>query len=132
MALIVQKYGGTSVADPDRIRAVAEHVAFTKRHGNDVVLVVSAMGKSTDNLISLAEKVSSVRNGREMDMLLSTGERVSMALLAMALHDLAVPAISFTGSQSGILTDEAHSNARIVGVKPDRIIADLIASVPTE
>ena len=81
MALIVQKYGGTSVADPERMRAVAEHVSFTRRHGNDVVVVVSAMGKSTDNLIKLANDVSRTQPGREMDMLLTTGERISMALL---------------------------------------------------
>ena len=120
MALIVQKYGGTSVADPDRIRAVAEHVAFTKRHGNDVVLVVSAMGKSTDNLIALAEKVSSVRTGREMDMLLTTGEQVSMALVSMALADVGVDAMSLTGDQMGIITDTVHGKAKILEVKPER------------
>ena len=120
MALIVQKYGGTSVADPDRIRAVAEHVAFTRRHGNDVVLVVSAMGKSTDNLIALAEKVSSVRTGREMDMLLTTGEQVSMALVSMALADVGVDAMSLTGDQMGIITDTVHGKAKILEVKPER------------
>jgi len=120
VALIVQKYGGTSVADPDRIRAVAEHVAFTKRHGNDVVLVVSAMGKSTDNLIALAEKVSSVRTGREMDMLLTTGEQVSMALVSMALADVGVDAMSLTGDQMGIITDTVHGKAKILEVKPER------------
>ena len=94
MALIVQKYGGTSVADPERMRAVAEHVEFTKRHGNDVVVVVSAMGKSTDNLIKLANDVSKTQPGREMDMLLTTGERISMALLCMALADRGVDAVS--------------------------------------
>jgi len=94
VALIVQKFGGTSVADPDRMRAVADHVAFTKGHGHDVVVVVSAMGKATDNLISLAGQVSETRPGREMDMLLTTGERVSAALLTMALADrgMVVPA----------------------------------------
>lgn len=120
MALIVQKYGGTSVADPDRIRAVAENVAFTRRHGNDVVVVVSAMGKSTDNLIKLANDVSRTQPGREMDMLLTTGERVSMALLCMALADLGVDALSFTGSQVGIITDTAHTKAKILEVKGDR------------
>jgi aspartate kinase len=120
VALIVQKYGGTSVADPDRIRAVAENVAFTKRHGNDVVVVVSAMGKSTDNLIKLANDVSRTQPGREMDMLLTTGERVSMALLCMALADLGVDALSFTGSQVGIITDTAHMKAKILEVKGDR------------
>jgi aspartate kinase len=120
VALIVQKYGGTSVADPERIRAVAEHVAFTKRRGNDVVVVVSAMGKSTDNLIKLANDVSRTQPGREMDMLLTTGERISMALLCMALADLGVEAISFTGSQVGIITDTVHTKAKIVEVKGDR------------
>ena len=121
MALIVQKYGGTSVADPDRMRAVAENVQITKRHGNDVVVVVSAMGKATDNLISLAGQVSNTRPGREMDMLLTTGERVSAALLTMALADLGVPAVSFTGSQVGIITDNVHGKAKIVEVKGDRV-----------
>ena len=121
MALIVQKYGGTSVADPDRIRAVAEHVAFTKRHGNDVVVVVSAMGKATDNLIALADSVSGTQPGREMDMLLTTGERVSAALVSMALAELGVEAISLTGSQVGIITDTVHRKAKIVEVRGDRV-----------
>ena len=121
MALIVQKYGGTSVADPDRMRAVAENVAFTRRHGDDVVVVVSAMGKATDNLIALASQVSTTRPGREMDMLLTTGERVSAALLTMALSDLGIDAVSFTGSQVGIITDTTHGKAKIVEVKGDRV-----------
>ena len=121
MALIVQKYGGTSVADPERIRAVAEHVAFTKRHGNDVVVVVSAMGKSTDNLIKLANEVSSVQPDRELDMLLTTGERISMTLVCMALAGVGVDAISFTGSQVGIITDTVHTKAKILEVKGDRV-----------
>jgi aspartate kinase len=121
VALIVQKYGGTSVADPDRIRAVAEHVAFTKRRGDDVVVVVSAMGKSTDNLLKLANDVSRTQPGREMDMLLTTGERVSMALLCMALADVGVDAMSFTGSQVGIITDTVHMKAKILEVKGDRV-----------
>ena len=125
MGLIVQKFGGTSVADPDRIRSVAEHVAFTKRHGHDVVVVVSAMGKATDNLLALAESVSKTQTGREMDMLLTTGERVSAALTTMALHDLGVPAVSFTGSQVGIITDNSHRKAKIVEVKGDRVRAAL-------
>jgi aspartate kinase len=120
VALIVQKYGGTSVADPDRMKAVAEHVAFTKRHGNDVVVVVSAMGKATDNLVALANSVSSTQPGRELDMLLTTGERVSMALLCMALADIGVEAMSFTGSQVGIITDTSHGKAKILEVKGDR------------
>jgi aspartate kinase len=125
VALIVQKYGGTSVADPERMRAVAENVAFTRRRGDQVVVVVSAMGKSTDNLITLAKSVSSTHPGREMDMLLTTGERVSMALLTMALADLGVPAVSFTGSQVGIITDTSHGKAKILEVKGDRARAAL-------
>jgi aspartate kinase len=125
VALIVQKYGGTSVADPDRIKAVADHVAFTRRHGNDVVVVVSAMGKSTDNLVALAHQVSSVLPGREMDMLLSTGERISMALVSMALAGLGIESVSFTGSQVGIITDTSHTKAKIVEIKGDRVRAAL-------
>ena len=121
MALVVQKYGGTSVADPDRIKAVADHVAFTRNHGNDVVVVVSAMGKSTDNLINLANEVSSVQPGREMDMLLTAGERISMSLLSIALAGIGVEAVSFTGSQVGIITDTVHTKAKIVEVKADRV-----------
>ena len=121
MALVVQKYGGTSVADPDRIKAVADHVAFTRNHGNDVVVVVSAMGKSTDNLISLANAVSSVQPGREMDMLLTAGERITMSLLCIALAGIGVEAVSFTGSQVGIITDTVHTKAKILEVKGDRV-----------
>ncbi len=121
MALIVQKYGGTSVADPDRINAVADNVAFTKKRGNDVIVVVSAMGKATDNLIALADSVSRTQPGREMDMLLTTGERVTAALMTMALADRGIEAISFTGSQVGIITDTAHRKAKIVEVKGDRV-----------
>jgi len=125
VSLLVQKYGGTSVDGPERIRAVARRVAAARAAGNDTVVVVSAMGQTTDELIGLARQVSKAPNRRELDMLLTTGERVAMALLAMALHDLGVEAISFTGSQSGILTDGAHSAARIVEVKPERICAEL-------
>ncbi len=121
MALIVQKYGGTSVADPERMRAVAENIAITRRHGNDVVVVPSAMGKSTDNLIKLANDVSKTQPGREMDMLITTGERISMALLCMALADLGIEAKSFTGSQAGIITDTVHTKAKILEVKGDRV-----------
>jgi aspartate kinase len=123
--LVVQKFGGTSVADPERIREVADHVARTKRRGDDVVVVVSAMGKETDELIRLASDVSQVRPGREMDMLLTAGERKATALLCMALHDLGVPADSFTGSQAGFITDSAHTNAKIVELRPDRLRAAL-------
>jgi aspartate kinase len=127
VALIVQKYGGTSVADPERMRSVAENIAFTRRRGDDVVVVVSAMGKSTDNLIQLANSVSKTQPGRELDMLLTTGERVSMALVTMALADLDVPAMSFTGSQVGIITDTAHGKAKILEVKGDRVREALAA-----
>ena len=127
MAVVVQKFGGTSVADPERIKAVAEHVAFTRRHGNDVVVVVSAMGKTTDNLISLANQVSPVHPGRELDMLLTTGERISMALVCMALAGLGVDAVSFTGSQVGIITDTVHTKAKILEVKGDRLREALAA-----
>jgi aspartate kinase len=127
VALIVQKYGGTSVADPDRMRAVAENVAFTRRHGNDVVVVPSAMGKTTDNLIKLANDVSKTQPGREMDMLITTGERISMSLLCMALADLGIEAVSFTGSQAGIITDSVHTKAKIVEVKGDRVREALAA-----
>ena len=125
MPILVQKYGGTSVNGPERIRAVAQRIAAARAAGHSMVVVVSAMGHTTDELIALAKQVSPHPNRREMDMLLTTGERVSMALLAMALHDLGAPAISFTGSQSGILTDDAHSNARIVDIRPERIRAAL-------
>lgn len=121
MGLLVQKFGGTSVADPDRIRAVADHIARTRRAGDDVVVVVSAMGKTTDDLIRLANDVTRHPGGREMDMLLTSGERISMALLCMAVEDLGVPAISFTGSQAGIVTDTAHGRAKILEVRADRI-----------
>jgi len=121
VSLVVQKFGGTSVADPDRIREVADHVARTVRHGNSAVVVVSAMGKETDELIRLAGDVSDVRPGREMDMLITAGERKAMALLCMALHSVGVPADSFTGSQAGFITDTNHSNAKIVEMRPDRL-----------
>jgi aspartate kinase len=121
MSLVVQKFGGTSVADPDRLRDVADHVARTRRRGDQVVVVVSAMGKETDELIRLAEQTSVTQPGREMDMLLSAGERKAMALLCMALHDLGVPADSYTGSQAGIITDTFHTRAKILEVKGDRL-----------
>ena len=121
MALIVQKYGGTSVADPERMRNVARHIAATRADGNQLVIVVSAMGKATDNLLDLARQVSSAPAGREMDMLLTTGERISMSLLCMALQDLGVDAMSFTGSQVGIITDTVHGRAKILEIKGDRV-----------
>ncbi len=125
MSLVVQKFGGTSVAGPERIREVADHVARTKRRGDDVVVVVSAMGKETDELIRLASDVSRVRPGREMDMLLTAGERKATALLCMALHDLGIPADSFTGSQAGFITDSTHTNAKILELRPQRLEAAL-------
>ncbi len=125
MALIVQKFGGTSVGDHERIQAVAEHVARTRRDGHDVVVVVSAMGKSTDDLLELAEKVSSEHPAREMDMLLTAGERISMALVAMAISGQGVEAASFTGSQAGIITDTDHTRAKILEIHPDRLRAAL-------
>jgi aspartate kinase len=121
MPLVVQKFGGTSVGDADRIRAVADHVARTRRQGADVVVVVSAMGKTTDDLIHLADSVSTTQPPREYDMLVSTGERISMSLLVMALADLGVEGQSFTGSQVGIITDGAHTRAKIKEVKGDRL-----------
>jgi len=121
VALVVQKYGGTSLADAERIRAVAEHVARSTRDGAQVVVVVSAMGKTTDDLIRLAAEVSSSPPPREYDMLVSVGERVSASLLCMALADFGVPAASFTGSQAGIITTTEHTRARIIEVRGDRL-----------
>ena len=121
MALLVQKFGGTSVGDPERMRAVADHVARTVRRGNQVVVVVSAMGKETDELLRVASEVSATRPGREMDMLVTAGERKAMALLCMALADLGVDAESFTGSQAGFLTDSTHQDAKILDVRPERV-----------
>jgi aspartate kinase len=121
VALVVQKFGGTSVADPDRMREVADHVARTRRRGDEVVLVVSAMGKETDDLLYLARQVTSSPVGREMDMLITAGERKATALVSMALHELGVRAESFTGSQAGFITDTNHMNAKILEVRPDRM-----------
>jgi aspartate kinase len=121
MALIVQKYGGTSVADAPRIRHVADRVVATKQAGNDVVVVVSAMGDTTDDLVALANRVSANPPPRELDMLLTAGERISMALLAMAIAERSVTAKSFTGSQAGIITDTLHGKARILDVRAGRI-----------
>jgi aspartate kinase len=121
VALIVQKYGGTSVGDPDRIKAVADHIARTARAGNQVIVAVSAMGKTTDELIRLAREVAHDPRGREMDMLLTAGERISIGLVSLAVNDLGVGAQSFTGSQAGIVTDTEHGNAKIVEIKGDRI-----------
>jgi aspartate kinase len=119
--IVVQKYGGSSVADTDRIKRVAARIAAAKREGHDVVVVVSAMGKTTDRLLQQAEDISSLPPGRELDMLLTAGERISMALLAMATHELGYTAQSLTGSQAGIITDAAHGKARIIDITPGRI-----------
>jgi aspartate kinase len=121
VSLVVQKYGGTSVADPDRIKAVADHIVATRRAGRSVVVVVSAMGKTTDDLERLAHDVSTVPDAREMDMLLTAGERISIALLCMAIIDRGEHAVSFTGSQAGILTDTTHRKAKILEIKADRL-----------
>ncbi|MEB3249109.1 MAG: aspartate kinase, partial [Merismopediaceae bacterium] len=121
MALIVQKYGGTSVGTVERIQAVAQRVCQTVQAGNSVVVVVSAMGKTTDGLVSLAKEISNNPSRREMDMLLSTGEQVSIALMSMALQERGQPAISLTGAQVGIVTEAEHSRARILEIKPDRL-----------
>ena len=121
MSLLVQKFGGTSVADPDRIKAVADRIVRSRREGNDVVVVVSAMGKTTDDLERLAHEVSRDPAAREMDMLLTSGERISIALLCMAIIDQGEAAQSFTGSQAGIVTDTAHRKAKILEIRADRI-----------
>ncbi|WP_129841535.1 aspartate kinase [Streptomyces sp. RFCAC02] len=121
MGLVVQKYGGSSVADAEGIKRVAKRVVEAKKNGNQVVVVVSAMGDTTDELIDLAGQVSPVASGRELDMLLTAGERISMALLAMAIGALGHEAQSFTGSQAGVITDAVHNKARIIDVTPGRI-----------
>jgi aspartate kinase len=125
MAVVVQKYGGSSVADVDRLRKVAERVMATHKLGHDVVVVVSAMGDTTDELLTLAKKVSANPDRRELDMLLSAGERISMALLSMAIRERGGDAISFTGSQSGIITNDRHIDARIIEVRPFRVQDEL-------
>jgi aspartate kinase len=125
MPIVVQKYGGSSVADVNRIRQVAERIMRTKAQGYDVAVVVSAMGDTTDDLLKLARQVSANPDRRELDMLLSAGERISMALLSMAIRELGGDAISFTGSQSGIITNDRHVDARIVEVRPYRVQDEL-------
>ena len=121
MGLIVQKYGGSSVADAEGLKRVAGRIVATKKAGHQVVVVVSAMGDTTDELIDLANQVSPMPTGRELDMLLTAGERISMALLAMAIENLGHEAMSFTGSQAGVITDSTHGKARIIDVSPGRI-----------
>lgn len=125
MAVVVQKYGGSSVADLPRLRKVAERVAVTRRAGHDVVVVVSAMGNTTSELLALAREASPDPDRRELDMLVSVGERIAMSLLAVVLGDLGVPARSLTGSQAGVVTDESHGDARVVEVRPGRLRAVL-------
>ncbi len=122
MARVVEKFGGTSVAGPDRIRIVADHVARRRNHGDEVVLVVSAMGSETDELLRMASDVAADPPGRELDMLITGGERKACALMAMALSDLGVPAASFTGSQAGFRTDASHTAAKIVEITPRRVV----------
>src|SRR5205085_5039148 len=125
MGVVVPKYGGSSVADATCIKRVAQRIVNTKRAGHDVVVVVSAMGDTTDELIDLAEQVSPIPAPRELDMLLTAGERISMALLAMAVGNLGHEARSFTGSQAGVITDSSHGKAKIIDVTPGRIEAAL-------
>ncbi|GGV70068.1 aspartate kinase [Streptomyces griseoloalbus] len=125
MGLVVQKYGGSSVADAEGIKRVAKRIVEAKKNGHQVVAVVSAMGDTTDELIDLAEQVSPIPAGRELDMLLTAGERISMALLAMAIKNLGHNAQSFTGSQAGVITDSVHNKARIIDVTPGRIKASV-------
>ena len=121
MGLVVQKYGGSSVADAERIKRVAERIVATRRGGNEVVVVVSAMGDTSDDLLDLASQVSADPHQRELDMLLTAGERISNSLVAMAVHALGVDARSFTGSQAGVITTAAHGRARIIDVTPSRV-----------
>ncbi|GAA1859113.1 aspartate kinase [Myceligenerans crystallogenes] len=125
MALVVQKYGGSSVADAKSVKRVAKRIAEAKRAGNDVVVVVSAMGDTTDELLELAAQITPLPPQRELDILLTAGERISMSLLAMAINNLGIKAKSFTGSQAGVITDAAHGKARIVDVVPERIFGTI-------
>src|SRR6187455_995573 len=125
MSIVVQKYGGSSVADLQKLRLVAERVVRTKKAGHDVVVVVSAMGDTTDELLGMAKQISGTPDRRELDMLLTAGERISMALLSMAIRELGGNAISFTGSQSGIITNDRHVDARILEVRPFRVQDEL-------
>ena len=119
-SIVVQKYGGSSVATPEKLKHVAARIVGTRRLGHRVVVVVSAMGNTTNELLALARSVSPNPQRRELDMLITTGERISMALLSMAIQDLGCPAVSFTGSQSGIITTDNHTNARITRIKIGR------------
>lgn len=125
MKLIVQKYGGSSVADVEKLKKIASMIAAVKKQGIDVVVVVSAMGKTTNQLIEMAKAISPDPPRREMDMLLSTGERTSMALLCIALHEEGIDSISLTGSQAGIITNDRHNDARVIEVRPVRVLDEL-------
>ena len=125
MSVIVQKYGGTSVADADRIQAVADRVTDAKRAGHDVVVVVSAMGDTTDELMAMARSLAPTPNARELDLLLTAGERIAMSLLSIAINQAGYPAASYTGSQAGIITDTAHGKASIIDIRPGRILEAL-------
>src|SRR5215470_16428371 len=125
VAIVVQKYGGSSVADADGIKRVAQRIVATRKSGDSVVVVVSAMGDTTDELVDMANQVTPLPPGRELDMLLTAGERISMALLAMAIANLGLEGRSFTGSQAGVITDDTHGKARIIDVTPGRIQAAL-------
>ena len=128
MSIIVQKFGGTSVADVDCLKRVAQRISSACQEGHQVVAVVSAMGKTTDNLVQLARDIHTEPNSREFDMLLSTGEQISVAALAMALHAIGVDAVSMTGAQAGIQTDAVHTKAKIKAIQPERIIENLKAN----
>src|SRR5437016_6708419 len=121
MPTVVQKYGGSSVADSKRILAVADRVLEARRAGNDVVVVVSAMGDTTDELLAMAQDLTPLPNPRELDLLLTAGERIAMSLLAVAINASGFPAASYTGSQAGIITDSAHGKASIMDIRPGRI-----------
>src|SRR3989304_1705087 len=125
MAIVVQKYGGSSLADADKIKKVAGRVARRRAEGYDMVVVVSAMGKTTDQLISLAQEIMEHPPEREMDVLLSTGETVSTTLMAMALESMGCDAVSLSGAQAGIMTDAVYSKARILGIDPERVQSEL-------
>src|SRR4051794_10761547 len=125
MSIVVQKYGGSSVADVAKLKQVADRVMRTRREGHDVVVVVSAMGDTTDELLDLAKQVSANPDRRELDMLLTAGERIAMALLSIAIRELGGDAVSFTGSQSGIITNDRHADARIIEVRPIRVQDEL-------
>jgi len=125
MKLVVQKYGGSSVADVDKLKKIASMIGVVKKQGMDVVVVISAMGKTTNQLIEMAKSISADPPRREMDMLLSTGERTSMALLCIALHEEGIDSISLTGSQAGIITNDRHNDARVIEVRPVRVVDEL-------